>query len=253
MKLKPNPPKLPANPLRLSKYLSAIVPPPPGKVYWEYKIPAGEWQMLGNDTVGDCEIARIAHMVMLATAHTGLMFTPTLAQVMAVYSAISGYDPTQEQPDGSNPTDTGCDTPDVLNYWQNNGIGGHKITSWVEIDATNIDDIKQAIYLFGGVCVDIAVYRSMMDQFSARQPWDNPSGPLEGYHAIPLFGYGRAGTTCVTWGALQSMGWDMLKKIIQGAYAAITPDWINQATLKTVSGFDLAALQADAKVLQVNS
>ena len=51
----------------------------PKKVYWEYKIPDDAWQMFGNDTIGDCTCACIAHMLMLVTAHTGKMVVPDLA------------------------------------------------------------------------------------------------------------------------------------------------------------------------------
>ena len=227
--------------LQLSKYTSALIPTP-SKVYWEYKVRA-PWGMLGNDTVGDCEIARIAHMLMEVTAHTGTMIVPTLAQVIAVYSTISGYDPSKVQPDGSNPTDVGCATPDVLNYWQTVGIAGHKIAGWVQTDSTQAA-IQQAIWLFGGAALDIAVYQSMMNQTNLGQAWNNPSGDLLGYHAIPGFGFGSAGLTAVTWGKLQQMGWATLLQILQGNFAVITQDWIEQNG-KAPNGFDLATLQAD--------
>ena len=251
--------------LQLSDYTASLAPTP-SKVYLEYKVPLQLWEMLGNDSVGDCEIARIAHMLMLFTAHTGKMVTPTLAEVMAAYSAISGYDPLQTQPDGSNPTDVGCNTEDVLEYWRTTGIAGHKILAWVKTAPTQ-EAIKQAIYLFGGAALDIAVYQWMMDQFSGHQPWDTPAlaarpwwkkiiepvsaAPLLGYHAVPFFGFGSDGITGVTWGALQSMGWPTALSIMQNNYAVITQDWIDAATEKTPSGFDLAQLQADLAALKV--
>src|ERR1700687_2807408 len=106
------PPKYTGPILQLEKY-TAAVPDAPRKVYYEYKIPAGEWGMLGNDTVGDCEIARLLHIIMSATAHTGTMLIPTVDKAIAVYSAISGYDPNDPS------TDVGCNSADVFNYWQN--------------------------------------------------------------------------------------------------------------------------------------
>jgi hypothetical protein len=233
--------------LQLSDYTASLAPTP-AKVYWEFKVPAGEWGMLGNDTVADCEIARIAHMLMNVTAHTGTMVVPTLAEVLAAYSAISGYDPSQTQPDGSNPTDVGCNTEDVLNYWQNTGIAGHKIAGWVQC-ASSQEAIQQAIWLFGAAAIDIAIYQSMMDQFNAEQPWDNPSGAMDGYHAVPAMGFGRDGLTVVTWGALEQMGWDTALKVLQACYAVVTPEWIEQNG-KTPSGFDLETLQADLAALE---
>jgi hypothetical protein len=227
--------------LELSKYTSALAPPP-SKVYWEYKVPTTAWGMMANDTVGDCEIARIAHMVMCFTAHTGSIVIPSTAEVLAVYSAITGYDPKT----GAN--DDGAATEDVLNYWVTNGISGHKIQGWAQIQPT-VAAIKQAVYLFGGAAIDISVYQSMMEQSNAGKAWDNPSGSLEGYHAVPVFGYGAAGCTCVTWGMLQQMGWPMCLQVIQGAYAVITNDWLYKTTQKTYSGFDLATLKNDLAAL----
>jgi hypothetical protein len=230
--------------LKLSDYTANLIQVP-RKVYWEYKIPAGQWQMMGNDTVGDCELARIAHMLMLFTAHTGTMVVPTLQEVIAAYSAITGYDPAT----GAN--DNGAATPDVLNYWQTVGIAGHKIAGWAQVDSTQ-EAIEQAIWLFGGAATDISVYQSMMDQTNSKQAWDNPSGSLLGYHAVPTFGFGSEGATCVTWGALQQVGWPTLLQILQGNYTVITQDWINQETQKTPNGFAFADLQADMAAMASN-
>ena len=231
--------------LQLSDYLENV-PAPPSKVYWEYKVKE-PWQMEGNDTVGDCTIACIAHMIMLATAHTGTMVVPTTEEVLAVYSAITGYDPSDPS------TDTGANIADVLNYWQKTGItiGGavHKIVAWAQIDQTNRTEVEQALWLFGGVDLGIEVYQSMMDQTNAGQAWDNPSGSDLGGHSVPIFGYGSEGCTCVTWGALQQMGWPCFQRICSEAYCVITQDWINQLSGKTYSGFNLAQLQADLAAL----
>jgi hypothetical protein len=226
--------------LQLSKYAASLAPTP-DKVYWEYKIPASAWGMFGNDTIGDCECARIAHMLMNFTAHTGTMVIPTVAEVIAAYSAISGYDPTT----GAN--DNGCATPDVLNYWQNTGIAGHKIAGWVQCDSTQ-EAIEQAIWLFGGAAIDILIYQSMMDQTQDGEPWDNPTGDVLGYHAVPAEGFGSDGLTVITWGQLQQMGWPTCLQVLQGCYAVITQDWIEQNG-KAPNGFDLAALQVDLATL----
>ena len=228
--------------LQLKDYLGAV-PNPPSKTYYEYKVKT-QWEMDGNDSVGDCTCACIAHMIMLATAHTGIMFVPSTAQVLAAYSAITGYN-------GDPSTDNGANITDVLNYWQKTGIAGHKIVAWAAVDPSNLKQVEQAIWLFGGVDIGIEVYQSMMDQTNAMQPWDNPSGSDLGGHSIPLFGYGSQGTTGVTWGALQQMGWPCFQQICSEAYAVITQDWINQLTGKTYSGFNLAQLQADLTAIGV--
>ena len=134
-----------------------------------------------------------------------------------------------------------------MNYWQTTGIVGHKIAGWVQVASTQAA-IEQAIWLFGAAALDIAVYQSMMDQTNAGQAWDNPSGDLLGYHAIPGMGFGSAGLTNVTWGQLQQVGWPTLLQILQGVYAAVTQDWIEQNG-NAPNGFDLAALLSDLQAV----
>jgi len=227
-----------SRPLQLSRYL-ASVPPSPLKVYWEYKVPADQWNMFGNDSIGDCTCACIAHTLMCATIHTGSMVVPTVEEVVAAYSAITGYVP------GDPSTDQGAAIPDVLEYWRKTGIAGHQILAWAEVDQTNIEEVRQAIWLFGGVNVGISVYQSMEEQFDQGKAWDQPSGQNLGGHSVPLFGYGRDGCTCVTWAKLQQMGWGTFSKICSEAYAVVTQDWVDKLSGKSYSGFDISQLLAD--------
>jgi hypothetical protein len=237
------PPKPNSKGLLLAKY-TAAVPSPPEKVYREYKVPPALWGMLGNDTVGDCTCAAIAHILMMATAHTGTMVVPTTEQVLQVYSAVSGYDPAT----GAN--DNGAAITDVLEYWRTKGIAGHQILAWAAINPQDLDTIRKAIWIFG--CVDIGVQLpvSAMQQFNSGQPWTVvPSdGGIEGGHSVPNFGYGSEGTNCITWAQRQGMNWGWFLQYCDEAYTVITPEWFNQQQL-TPSGFDLATLQQDLKAL----
>jgi hypothetical protein len=245
-------PKFNKKTLAFSKYLRADAPPlPPAKVYWEYRVPANAWQFFGNDTIGDCTCACIAHMLMLITAHTGEMVTPTLADVIGVYSAVTGYDPSQVQPDGSNPTDQGAAITDILAYWQATGIAGHKILGWAKIDQTNKIAMRTAIYLFGGIDIGINVPQSAMDQTNAGQPWDVvPNSPIVGGHSVPNFGDGADGETCVTWAQLQQMSNEFLSTYCDEAYAVVTQDWVDQKSGLAPSHLDVAALIADLALLK---
>ena len=55
------------------------------------------------------------------------MATPSDKQVVAAYSAITGYNPST----GAN--DNGAVEIDVLNYWRQTGIAGHKIGAYVAL------------------------------------------------------------------------------------------------------------------------
>ena len=238
-------PKPNAKTLKLGHYLTGALPPPPEKVYREYKIPEASWGMDANDTVGDCTCAAIAHMLMLMTAHTGSLITPSAQDVLSVYSAVTGYVPGNEE------TDNGAAISDVLNYWQTTGLLGHRILGWAQVDQTNIVEMKQAVALFSAIDVGVNLPDSAMQAFNNNQPWDQLDDQnIDGGHSIPIFGYGSAGATCVTWGQTQQMSWPWFQEYCDEAYAVISEDWIIQATQQTPGGLDLASLQADLSALK---
>ena len=249
------PPKFNPKTLYLPKYFlkatDTSLPAPPPKNYWEYKIPADAWQMFGNDTLGDCTCACIAHMLMNATAHTGNIVIPTLADVIKVYSDVTGYDPSQAQPDGTNPTDQGAAITDILNYWQTTGIAGHKILAWASIDQGNTTHVKQGNYIFGGVDIGFNVPQSAMDQTNAKQAWDVVAndGGIIGGHSVPVFGFGSQGNTCITWSLLQQMSWDFFAKYCDEGYSVVTQDWVSNATGLAPNALNMDALMADIKLI----
>jgi len=245
-------PKFNRKTLRLSKYLGSTLPTAPTKLWREYRVPPSGWGLMMNNTVGCCTCAAIGHMVMLFTAHTGTMVTPTDDQVIAVYSAVTGYDPSQTQPDGSNPTDNGAAITDILAYWQAVGIAGHKILGWAQI---NLDpaSIKQAMYLFGAVDIGFNVPASAMTQFQNGQTWDvvTPDGGNVGGHSVPLFGEGSQGFDCTTWGANQKLTNAFAASYMDEAYCVVTQDWISAASGLAPNMINLATLQADLAAIKV--
>ena len=220
----------------LSNFMhTPLVPAPPTKAYWEYRVK--EWFMLGNDSIGDCTCAAASHLIMNWTAHGTGLVEPTLEQTIAAYSAVSGYDPST----GAN--DNGAVELDVLNYWTKTGIAGHLISGYASLDVQNIDQIKAAVYLFGGAYIGFQVPRSAMDQVQAGQAWDvvADDGGIDGGHAVPILGYGAEGCTCITWGALQQMTWNFWQKYCDEAYCVVSADWLNKSGVSPV-GLDLPGL-----------
>jgi len=113
---------------------------------------------------------------------------------------------------------------------------------------------NEATYVFGGVDIGVNLPNSAMDQFGKGQPWNVvfDDGGIDGGHSIPLFGYGSAGTTCVTWGQRQPMSWNWFLKYCDEAYAAISLDWLT-ASGTAVNQIDLPTLQADLKAIQMGA
>jgi hypothetical protein len=106
--------------LLLASYVTPALPAPPASFDLTPKVGAS-WGMMDNDQIGDCTCAAAGHLIMEWTANAGKkMVTPTDKQIVAAYSAITGYNPAT----GAN--DNGANEIDVLNYWRQTGIAGHK-------------------------------------------------------------------------------------------------------------------------------
>ena len=208
--------RLPARYTRASMIKSQIVamnfallgPPPASSDDYVSAVDAatgGNWGMMGNDQVGDCTIADCAHQVMLRTANASKIVIPTLAQVMGAYTDITGYDPSQTDSQGNNPTDRGADELTVMNYMQKTGLAGHKIDAHANLNPTNLNNIRWTVQLYGCSRIGLAVTDTMFDQFQRGQPWEPVDGAqVLGLHDIPVVRYIRDGLTTMflveTWG-----------------------------------------------------
>lgn len=241
----------PYNPktFKLDKYTTPGFFEHPATYDWAKSVP--EWPMFLNDIEGICVPASAGHMVMAWTAANGNIFIPTDDDIQKVYKDVSGYDPSQTQPDGSNPTDNGCSLGGdggVLPYWQKTGIGGHKIGAYVQIDEKNFNHIAAAIYWFGGVFSAIEVDQFMEDQFNAGQPWKVPINPLTwkplGGHGVPLLAFQPHQFNLITWAKNQAMSYNCWWKVGEEAWCAISEDFVS-GSKPSPSGFNMDQLVAD--------
>jgi len=242
--------------LLFSKYLKsdAVLPPPSSKRAWEYVITDERWAatMFGNDTIGDCTCASKGHILMAVSANAGSLILPTTEQCVELYSAVTGYDPSQTQTDGSNPTDNGAAMTDVYDYILKNGFAGQKILGWVKVDHTDRVHFEQCVELFGACDTGVQLPNSAMNQFQNDQSWDiiSNDGGIDGGHCVPYLGYGSLGETCITWGKRQPTGIPWFQKYADEAYGIIWEDWFD-TTGVAPNHFDRDALWADLKALSV--
>lgn len=239
-------PKQDARTLKFAKYIMpAQLPPLPSLVNWQQLLPAN-CGMMGNDYIGDCTCASAGHMVMTWTKNaSGHAVVISDLDIIAAYAAISGYDTITHQ------NDNGAACLDVLNYWRNTGIGADHIEAYTLLDQSNEQQVKAAIYLFGGAYIGVE-----LPNFIHTGPdlpiWDIPAGgpvgnaapnPNNG-HAIPLIGYNADYIYFITWGMIKRMTWRFYFAYVDEAYAVLSAnDWINNG--KSPAGFNLDALRAD--------
>jgi hypothetical protein len=204
-------------------------------VYKQLKIndPTRLFPMDGNDTLGDCTIAGVAHAI---TTYSGLVGKEAIMQKQAVvklYMHLTGG------------IDSGLNELDVLNYWQSNIVSKDKIVAFVSIDPKNHTHIQQAIKLFGGVYLGFQVQQNAIQQFDARQPW-TPAPLTQDGHAVFAVQYDQNYVTVLTWGNTQQGSWAWWDECVDEAYAILPPEAKDP---RFAPGFNLTQLQADLQLV----
>lgn len=237
--------------LALKNYLTRSTPPPPASIDYTAKSKAALSEMYDNDTLGDCVIAGMAHVVGLMTGNAdgGQPFIYKNQQIIALYSAIGGYVP------GNPSTDNGCDEQTALNYWENNGApkGSHKIAGWMAVDATNQEECELAMYLFENLYFGLELPDQWINPFPSASgfTWDVAGDPDQNNgHCVVGVGYNAQGVQIDTWGLTGTMTWAAVSKYAVDAaggalYTVVSMDSISKATQQAASGLDWSQLIAD--------
>lgn len=228
--------------LKLADYIdpTLVLPTAPGWI--DYTTKASKFGMMLNDSIGDCAIAGPSHMVQCFTSMNGMEVIVPDGDVLSAYSDVSGYDPR------TGTGDNGCAMLDVMNYWRSTGIGGHKILGYVTVNKRSSAEVLAALWLFGGLCLGLALPATAQDQ----AVWDVVDSSLSGSsapyswggHCVPIPKYDADHAVCITWGQRLAMTWDFFNTYCDEAYAVLTADWALPGK-KAPSGFDIDALKSD--------
>ncbi len=231
-----HPPKSDYRTLRFMNYAAGLAAPPASvdvlaRVYAALNIndPTKLFPMDGNDTLGDCTCAAMAHAI---TTFRGLI---KQKEIMAKAAVVKLYMHL------TNGVDSGLNELDVLNYWRQNAVDGDQILAFVKIDPKNHTHIQQAIQLFGGVYLGFQVQENALQEFDAHQPW-TPGKLTNDGHAVYAIGYDANGVTVLTWGNTQKGTWAWWDECVDEAYAILPPEAKNP---DFAPGFDLTQLQTD--------
>lgn len=233
---------------KLTRYLRASLPPPPDSCDYSSAAPQSLRNIYGNDQLGDCVIASAHHVQGTATGNAGSVVVATTDQIIADYSAIGGYVP--GQPD----TDQGCDEVTALNYycskgWSTNGTVG---LGWLLVDATNTQEVKQAIYLFEHLIICEELPDSRVSPFPSGDGfvWGVGTPNPNNGHSYMSMGYGTTGASIDTWAMYGTETFASLAALATaagggGAYVVLTPDILAKGASKAPNGVAWADLVAD--------
>jgi hypothetical protein len=227
--------------MRLSKFFTATLPPPPISRDWSKGVKA--WSMLLNDTLGDCTCAGIGHAIQVWTANSSIEATVTDDDVLAAYEVWCGYNPADPS------TDQGGIELSVLKDFKAQGFAGHNLTAFASVLPANTVHVQQAINLFVGLYIGMDVPQYIMPTDGSDTPllWDlNPTADntIIGGHCVYVTGYDQVGPKFISWGANYQMTWRYWGLRVDEAYALISKDFIAASGLSP-SGFSLMDLETD--------
>lgn len=233
---------------KLADYLAVSNLPAAPKKYGHQKLVI-DWQgMLGNDKYGDCVFAGAAHETILWCRERGIVTNFTEKSVLSDYSAVTGFDPADPN------TDQGTDMQAAASYRRKTGVDDgagarHQVVAYLEVSTTDVNQIKQAMYLFSNVGIGIQFPASAMAQFDKGKSWTVVRGSkIEGGHYVPAVGYDSRYVYVITWGKIQKMSWGFFKKYCDEAVVYLSGEMFTNGT--SLEGFNVTQLQADLAQLK---
>lgn len=225
---------------------------------WEYAVNPKDLEMLGNDERGCCVEAALMHFIQVETANTGTPLHGTKDQTLALYSAVTGFDPRQDQinpltEEIYNPTDKGTVMLDFLNYVLRNGVSvtdaNGRVVKWTmeafaALDVSSVAQRRWVSDVFGGTLDGIWCPKSAVDNVN-NWTWD-PRSIIVGGHGVNGAGQGGAGGHEQSWGKNIPYTWEFMMNVLDESYLIVSTFWLNQQQ-KSPSGFDLEGLIAASK------
>ena len=206
-----------------------------------------------NDEWGCCVISGGFHQRGISSfnsgAGRGALFSDD--EVESDYHAIGGFDPSQTQPDGSNPTDNGCNENTALAYWKTHGFpDGVKLYDSMALDATKISEVELAQYLMENLFFGLNLPDAWVDPMPSASGfvWDVAGEPNpENGHCVIGADLTSDGIKIATWGMEGIISYAAVEKYASNAsggqlFSLLTPDIVTRISHKSPNQFDLPTL-----------
>jgi hypothetical protein len=240
-------------------YFAEALPAPPTSAHWGRLVRA-PWGMLGNGPdpsvtiappgwggAGDCVEAGKAHALLTANYdEAGRIVIPSSNEVIEQYCVAQNCTPDQLFSDPSQ-YDNGEDITTSLTTWCTTEEYGVKLGFTAPVSIGSEDDIKNAIYLGGGLDIGIQLPQSAEEQFPNEWTWQ-PASPTLGGHDVWLTGYTEDYVSLVTWGQLIRCTWQFLKNAMDEAHVVVMPQAITAG--KGPTGLAIAQWESELAELK---
>ncbi len=205
------------------------LPKAPAKCTYALKT---NYPMAMNGTIGDCVVAGHIHLTQAVAQENGGVYTyPGDVATQEEYFKLTGG------------ADTGLVESTFLQTAKSSPILGSQIDSFGVLNHSNIDEIKSAIYTFGGAFLGVALPQSAQNQFPGT--WSVvPNSPIVGGHCIVAIGYDVQFVYIVTWGTVIRCTWGWFTTYVDEAYAIIYTEEV-QKNRGPLEQLDITRLRAD--------
>jgi hypothetical protein len=184
------------------------------------------WPLLKNDSLGDCTIAGVGHVIEYWN-YVGKLNLPTMtdSEAQVQYEILGHYVP------GDDKTDNGCVELDVLNYFQNHGIMAAsqivKLDKFLSVPATDLNQVKSAIHHLGNCYFGYNLPSNALQ----TNLWNiDTTATIEGGHAINAVGYDDSQNLLyiVSWGEVIPVTYDFHQKYCEEAWSLYSDVWVNR-------------------------
>ena len=228
--------------------LTGVVPEHPATV--DHLSRAGlAFGLYENDDFSDCGPTSVANLVRLVTSWLGGgMVAPTQNDVFDLYrrSGNPDFNPATDA------DDNGVDMQTMLEALLAEGIGGRKPVAFASVDHTDVDAVRAAVAIFGGVLFGVDLQEAQRDQTDARR-WEYAPSPEWGGHAVMAGQYedpdgvGSDVLGVVTWAQQVECTDAFLAHQLDEVWVVIWPEHLTDAGF--LAGVDVQALAADYQAL----
>lgn len=210
-----------ARTLHLENYYT--FPDPPEETIWSNKVK--DYEMLGNDTAGNCGPVAGLHQIQTWTANAQNEVRFTTQQAIELYSQFTGYNP------ASGLNDSGIVLLKMLTYWRKYGFYGHKIGAFMSVNPRNLRMVRIAINEFGGTINGYNLPISAQNQprwdISASFNGDGAPGSWGGHCTIHVDALNNGDFNNVTWGTLIPSSEKFVMVYCDEMYVLLSEDFIN--------------------------
>lgn len=138
-----------------------------------------EWGLWGNDQWGDCGPVSYGNLRKLISLYlTGVEDDVTQDDVLALYKLVN---PTFDPDTGRG--DDGVDMQEMLEKALDHGFAGKKPLAFAKVDASNLDELRAAVEIFGGVLLGVDLETAQESQ-TDDGVWDYVKSGEWGGHAV---------------------------------------------------------------------